>query len=271
MRRATLALSGATATMALVACALFPALSDLESGAPLDAMATDADFVDVAGDRATADAAPWCAANTQPGALCFDYDEPDASVVVTYQTNCDSNDTKNPCMATLAAAPDDRSPPNALVATIPALGPFPANAKARAVFAWPAAISRASIAFDLRTDGPIPLGVLGCFEWSTVIYALWLNGTKVTLQANDYAAKTTDYYPLPNAIDLHTWHRFELSVSPSSKTIVLTVDGVTAIKDAPKSVMPTGAQVAFTWGVDYVNGDLPKTTYHYDNVVLNGS
>ncbi len=253
---------------AATTCALFPDVSSLGTtdAAASDSMTADGTLVDASLDAL--DAGPWCATHAPDGSVCFDYDESDADDASSHNITCSDNGS---CVATLSVLSDTDSPPHALVLGIPKLDPYPAYAEVRSVYSWPSKPQSVTIGFDLRIDSPDASGILGAFEWSAVIYTLNIKTPTFTLEENDYivdsGVPSETYIPLTLAIDFSTWHRFELTVSASQKTVVLRMDGATLINDTTRNV-PLSGYVAFTWGVDYVNGPIPPTTYHYDNVVL---
>lgn len=258
------------------ACAVFPDLSELQ-GASDDGGGDgpgqgDAARPDASSDApVTADAGTWCAAHAPAGSVCFDFDEPfDASALMP-QASCQT--TAAGCNATVLIEPDTRSPPNAVVMGLPALDPYPSYGKARELFSWPSKPGTVMIGFDLRIDNPKATGILGMFEWNTVIYSIDLSPPSFVVRASDYAPDSgvgdEVYKPLASmsTVDFTAWHRFELTVSRTSNQVTLVMDGATLITDTTRGV-PLTSYVAYTWGVDYVNGPQAATGYHYDNVVL---
>ncbi len=270
--------------MAWAAGCLFPSLGDLSGDASPDGNfsdvvsndASDASTTTDASDAADAkiDTGPWCNTNTPDGGVCFDYDEPDASGVNVNQNQC--TDTP-PCTNSFGIAPDTdpSSPPNALVLVIPAIHQYPSYAELQDHYTWTKPFQTATIAFDMRIETSNASGELGAMEWGTVIYGFGLNGTAMTVQTSDYAPDSGAPNPTYNVqaapIDFTKWHRFVLTVSSSQKTVVMTLDGATAISDTTRNE-PLSGGLTFEWGVGYFSGQTTTPTkFHFDNVVLSTS
>lgn len=270
--------------MAWAAGCLFPSLGDLSGDASTDGnfsdVASDAGDANVAVDAGDAaldakiDSGPWCNTNTPEGGVCFDYDEPDASGVNITLNVC--SDTPS-CSNSFGIAPDTNptSPPDALVLVIPAIHQYPSYAELQDRYTWTKPFETATIAFDMRIETSNATGEIGALEWGTVIYGFGLNGTGMTVQTSDYAPDSGAPNPTYNVqaapIDFTKWHRYVLTVSSSEKTVVMTLDGATAINDTTRSE-PLSGGLTFEWGVSYFSGlTTTPTKFHYDNVVLSTS
>jgi hypothetical protein len=253
---------------------LFPSLGDLNGD---DASVADVGTNDVtlpsdaSSDSPTApdvDAGPWCATHTPLGGVCFDYDEPD-SATVNPDDQCSDTPT---CHANNTIGPDDDSPPNALLLTIPVLNPYPAYAQVRDKYPWPNSFQTATLAFDMKINSTNATGILGALEWGAFTYQFNLNGDSFILKEVNYidGGPPDEDYPVNGPIDFSQWHRYSLTVSASKKTVTMTIDGVSVIDDTTHDVPLSGA-MQFDWGVNYVNGPIPETLYQFDNVVLSTS
>jgi hypothetical protein len=270
---------GAVPDGGLAADASSGADAGLDSGFDAGLVADSGADAGVASVDSGVDSGTWCQVHA-PGEVCFDYDEPDAGLL-NPQITCTTDGS--PCTVGFGPAPDNDSPPDALVVSLPQLGPYPDNASAKDAYTWPTGIGTASIAFDTRADATYGV-ILAALDWGGVLYTIAYGGNGTTafpegdLVVDEQAYVDAGIPPVryfanvaDAGLDATQWHRFVLTVSASAQTVTLTLDGVSVLAATTQNI-PLSGDVAFEWGVGYVNGPFSgPTKYHFDNVVLIGS
>jgi len=251
-----------------------PDAGTVDSGVPPDAGGGDS--------GSAVDAGTWCQVHA-PRDICFDYDEADAGLHPQSGNQCAISGV--PCTVTQAIQPDDDSPPNALVMSLPQLGAYPDDVIARQHYSWPTSLGTASIGFDVRSEGTYGV-LLAAITWNTVVYTIdyggygatpgYPNGNLLVDEASyqaDSGIPSHRYFATVDAgsLDITQWHRFVLTVSATAQTVTLTLDGVPVVTDTTQNV-PLSGSLDFEWGISYANGPYSGPThYHFDNVVLRGT
>lgn len=228
-------------------------------GSPNDATTIDA--ADVSVETGTFCQSQWpMPPDGSTSFFCADYDEPDSAPnsPETFCTGCDAGGPS------VTVQPDDDSPPNALVITIPALLDTSADAWAYDLVQSVGG-SVVQMAFDLKTDTYLPMTfwLFSVNDLSVWMYlatdTLWLMETSAEDGGTTYQDKIT------SSADIMHWHRYSLAYDMSLQSVTVGIDGMTVTMGAH---YVDWGMVDFQIGVESAQGPLPITHYQFDNVVL---